>query len=216
LLQTDGYAGFVRLASPDDAIKLAFCWAHARRKFHDIHAATKSPLAEEALLRIAALYAIEAGINGKSAEERTRVRQESSRPLVEALHVWLTERLERISGRSALAQAIRYALNHWDGLTLFLSDGRVELDTNTVERAMRPVALGRKNALFAGSDNGGRHWAIIATLIQTAKLNDVDPLDWLTDVLERIVSGRTKQLQLDTLLPWNWKEEKEVEAAATG
>jgi transposase len=216
LLQTDGYAGFIRLATPDDAIKLAFCWAHARRKFHDIHAATKSPLAEEALLRIAALYAIEAGINGKSAEERTRVRQESSRPLVEALHVWLTERLERISGRSALAQAIRYALNHWEGLTLFLSDGRVELDTNTVERAMRPVALGRKNALFAGSDNGGRHWAVIATLIQTAKLNDVDPLAWLTDVLERIVSGRTKQLQLDTLLPWNWKAEKEVEAAATG
>jgi transposase len=215
LLQTDGYAGFLRLAGADDAIKLAF-WAHTRRKFHDIHAATKSPLAEEALLRIAALYAIEANINGQAAEERQRARQQSSRPLVEALHNWLNERLARISGGSALAQAIRYALNHWDGLTLFLDDGRVELDTNTVERAMRPVALGRKNALFAGSDNGGRHWAIIATLIQTAKLNDVDPLAWLTDVLERIVSGRTKQLQLDTLLPWNWKAENEVGAAATG
>jgi transposase len=216
LLQTDGYAGFIRLATPDDAIKLVFCWAHARRKFHDIHAATKSPLAEEALLRIAALYTIEIDINGQSAEERQRVRQENSRPLVDAMHVWLNERLERISGRSALAQAIRYALNHWEGLTLFLSDGRVELDTNTVERAMRPVALGRKNALFAGSDSGARHWAIIATLIQTAKLNEVDPLAWLTDVLERIVSGRTKQHQLDTLLPWNWKAEREATNAGTG
>ncbi len=123
---------------------------------------------------------------------------------------------QRLSGRSALAQAVRYALNHWDGLTLFLNDGRAELDTNTVERAMRPVALGRKNALFAGSDSGGRHWAIIATLIQTAKLNGVDPLAWLTDVLERIVSGRTKRNELATLLPWNWKTERAAEASATG
>jgi transposase len=113
--------------------------------------------------------------------------------------------LDRISGRSVLAQAIRYALNHWPGLILFLEDGRVELDTNTVERAIRPVALGRKNALFAGADSGGRHWAIIATLIQTAKLNDVDPLAWLTNVLERIVSGPTKRNELHTLLPWVWK-----------
>jgi transposase len=215
LLQTDGYAGFIRLATRDNAIKLAFCWAHTRRKFHDIHVAAKSPLAEEALLRIAALYAIEADINGQSAEERLRVRQESSRPLVDALRAWMTEQLERISGRSALAQAIRYALNHWEGLTLFLSDGRVELDTNTVERAMRPVALGRKNALFAGSDSGGRHWAIIATLIQTAKLNGVDPLAWLTDVLERIVSGVTKQHQLETLPPWRWKPNHPEEVDGT-
>ena len=135
--------------------------------------------------------------------------------LVEAMHVWLTEQLGRISGRSTLAQAIRYALNHWNGLILFLDDGRLELDTNTVERAMRPVALGRKNALFAGADSGGRHWAIVATLIQTAKLNDVDPLAWLTDVLERIVSGRTKRNELDTLLPWNWKAAKAVEAPSS-
>ena len=120
------------------------------------------------------------------------------------MHAWLTEQLSRVSGRSTLAQAIRYALNHWKGLVLFLDDGRLELDTNTVERAMRPVALGRKNALFAGADSGGRHWAIVASLIQTAKLNDVDPLAWLTDVLERIVSGRTKQNELHRLLPWNW------------
>ena len=207
LLQVDGYAGFGRLvtAAADGVTKLAFCWAHTRRKFYDIHVATKSPLAAEALRRIAALYAIEADIRGQTADERRRVRQQHSRPLVAAMHSWLTEQLGRLSGRSALAQAIRYALNHWAGLILFLDDGRIELDTNTVERAMRPVALGRKNALFAGADSGGRHWAIIATLIQTAKLNDVDPLAWLTDVLERIVSRRTKRNELSSLLPWIWK-----------
>jgi len=208
LLQTDGYAGFVRLAGADSAVKLAFCWAHTRRKFHDIHATAKSPLAEEALRRIAALYAIEADLRGAPAEERQRVRQQQSRPLVEAMHTWFNEQLGRLSGRSAPAQAIRYALNHWAGLTVFLDDGRAELDTNTVERAMRPVALGRKNALFAGSDNGGRHWVVIATLIQTAKLNGVDPEAWLTGVLERIVSGRTKRNELETLLPWNWAAAK--------
>lgn len=153
---------------------------HTRRKFYDIHEATQSPLAAEALRRIAALYAIEADIRGKSAGERRQMRQQRSRPLVEAMHTWLAQELERVSGRSALAQAIRYALNHWDGLILFLDDGRLELDTNTVERAIRPVTLTRKNALFAGADSGGRHWAIIASLIQTARLNDVDPLAWLT------------------------------------
>ena len=109
------------------------------------------------------------------------------------MHAWLTELLGRLSGRSTLAQAIRYALNHWMGLIRFLDDGRFELDTNIVERAMRPVALGRKNALFVGADSGGKHWAIVATLIQTAKLNNVEPLAWLTDVLKRIVSGQTKR-----------------------
>ncbi|HZD31080.1 MAG TPA: IS66 family transposase [Candidatus Angelobacter sp.] len=206
LLQVDGYAGFGRLvADMGNVSQLAFCWAHARRKFYDIYAATQSPLAGEALRQIAALYEIEDEIRGQPVEERRRVREQRSRPLIEAMQAWLAETLGRISGRSALAQAIRYALNHWSGLILFLDDGRLELDTNTVERAMRPVALGRKNALFAGSDSGGRHWAIIATLIQSAKLNDVDPLAWLIDVLERIVSGRTKRNELDTLLPWNWK-----------
>jgi transposase len=206
LLQVDGYAGFGSLvkAASHDAPRLAFCWAHARRKFHDIQAANPSPLAAEALRRIAALYEIEGKIRGQSAEQRRAARQQHSRPVVDALHAWLTELLERISDRSALAQAIRYTLNHWDGLILFLDDGRLELDTNTVERAMRPVALGRKNALFAGADSGAQHWAIVATLIQTAKLNDVDPLAWLTDVLQRVVSGRTKRNELSTLLPWNW------------
>ena len=212
LLQVDGYAGFARLVTTTagDTPRLAFCWAHTRRKFYEIHVASKSPLAAEALRQIAALYEIEADIRGQAADHRRQVRQQNSRPIVETMHAWLNQQLGRISGRSSLAQAIRYALNHWDGLILFLEDGRLELDTNTVERAMRPVALGRKNALFAGADSGGHHWALIATLIQTAKLNKVDPLAWLTDVLERIVSRRTKQHDLHTLLPWNWKSPEPV------
>ena len=148
--------------------KLAFCWAHARRKFYDIYAATQSPLAEEALRQIAALYEIEDAIRGQPAEQRRRVRQQRSRPLIETMQAWLAETLGRISGRSALAQAIRYALNHWSGLILFLGDGRLELDTNTVERAMRPVALGRKNALFAGSDVGASYCPSGDVLIKSA------------------------------------------------
>ena len=218
LLQVDGYTGFAGLVTgtADEGPTLAFCWAHTRRKFYDIYAATKSPLAHEALQRIGALYAIEAEIRGQPAEHREQVRQQNSRPLVEAMHAWLTDLLGRLSGRSALAQAIRYALNHWGGLNRFLDDGRFELDTNIVERAMRPVALGRKNALFAGADSGGKHWAIVATLIQTAKLNNVDPLAWLTDVLKRIVAGQTKRNQLDTLLPWNWKPHDEVQPINSG
>jgi hypothetical protein len=143
LLQVDGYAGFTRLVT-DGVPRIAFCWAHTRRKFHDIHVATQSPIAEEALRRIAALYAVEIDIRGRPAEERQLVRQQCSSSLIEAMHPWLSARLEQVSGRSELAKAIRYALNHWEGLTLFLDDGRLELDTNTVERAIRPVALGRK------------------------------------------------------------------------
>jgi transposase len=212
LLQVDGYAGFARLvkAPANDAPRLAFCWAHARRKFYDIHVANKSPIAEEALRRIAALCEVEADIRGHPAEDRRTVRQQRSRPLVETLHTWLNAQLGRVSGRSTLAKAIRYALSHWNGLALFLDDGRLEIDTNTVERAMRPIALGRKNALFAGADSGANHWAIVATLIQTAKLNEIDPLAWLTDVLQRIVSGRTKRNELHTLLPWNWRPDGQV------
>ena len=159
LLQVDGYTGFGGLVTgkADDAPQLAFCWAHVRRKFYDIHVATKSPLAEEALRRIAELYAIEAEVRGLHAEHRRSVRQQRSRPLVEAMRIWLAEQLQRISGRSTLAQAMRYALNHWNGLMLYLDDGRLELDTNTVERAMRPVALGRKNALVCRR----RRWRVI-------------------------------------------------------
>ena len=216
LLQVDGYAGFGQLKSAtNQPPQLAFCWAHARRKFYDVHVATKSPIAQEALQRIAALYAIESDIRGRSAEDRQRERQQRSRPLVEELQIWLREQLARLSGRSKLAQAIRYAFNHWEGLIRFLDDGRLELDTNIVERAMRPIALGRKNALFAGADSGGRHWSIVATLIQTAKLNDVEPLAWLTNVLMRMVSGQTKRHELDQLLPWNWKLPNDPQAISS-
>ena len=147
------------------------------------------------------------------ADHRKQVRQERSRPIVEALHSWLQDHVGRVSAVSDLANAIRYAIRHWPGLVVFLDDGRIEMDTNVVERAIRPHTLTRKNALFAGSDGGACHWAMAMTLIQTAKLNGVDPMAWLTDVLERVVSGRTKAHELHTLLPWNWCPINNVELA---
>jgi transposase len=210
VLQVDGYSGFKRLAGDrtDDSVRLAFCWAHLRRPFYQFFESTKSPLAAHLLARIRELYAIEAAIRGYPAKHRQEVRQARSRPIVEALQAWLQEQLPRVSGASDLAKAMRYALHHWPGLVAFLDDGRIEMDTNVVERAIRPHTLTRKNALFAGSDGGARHWAIAMTLIQTAKLNGVEPMAWLTDVLERVVSGRTKAHELDTLLPWNWRQSR--------
>lgn len=135
----------------------------------------------------------------------TLVQQQLQADLVEALRAYLEEQLARIPGKSGLAGAIRYLFNHWDGLIRFLDDGRLELDTNTVERSIRPIKLGAKNCLFAGSDGGAETWAIIASLIQTAKLNGVEPFAWLKDGLERVVSGQTKATDLHTLLPWAWK-----------
>src|SRR3954470_24071883 len=214
ILHVDGYSGFKSLLEnrPAGAIRLAFCWAHCRRRFYEIHQATGSPLAEEALRRIGELYKVETEIRGRPAEGRRAARQERSKPIVDALHGWLTAQLGRVSGKSGLAEAIRYALRHWAGLVLFLEDGRIELDTNVIERAIRPIALGRKNALFAGSDGGACHWAIVASLVATAKLNGVEPQAWLTDVLERMVSGRTKAHELERLLPWNWQAERPAAA----
>jgi transposase len=215
VLQVDGYAGFNALGGAErkaGAVQFAFCWAHARRKFFDFHHATGSPIAAEALRRIAELYQIEARIRGRPPDERVRIRQAESRPLVEAMKTWLEGELARVSAKSALAQAIRYALRHWKGLNLFLDNGRVEIDSNTVERTMRPIKLGAKNHLFAGSDGGAESWAVIASLIQTAKLNAVEPFAYLRDVLERIVSGQTKANELSSLLPWAWKA-SQTEAA---
>ena len=207
VLQVDGYSGFARLAGdrPEGAVTLAFCWAHVRRKFYDFHQATGSSIAAEALQRIADIYAIEARIRGRAPEARHRVRQAETKPLIDDLKAWLELQLARVSAKSALAEAIRYALRHWSGLSVFLDDGRVEPDSNTVERSIRPIKLGRKNHLFAGSDGGAESWATLASLIQTAKLNGVEPFTYLRDVLERIVSGRTKASQLASLLPWAWK-----------
>ena len=144
---------------------------------------------------------------------RQTVRQLRSRPLIEELHRWLQDHVPRVPGWTDLAKAMRYVLRHWDGLILYLEDGRLEMDTNVVERAIRPVTITRKNSLFAGSDAGARHWAIANTLIQTCKLNGVDPMVWLTDVLQRIVSGQTRSHQLDTLLPWNRRLPSTIAAA---
>jgi len=203
VLQVDGYAGFERLTVRGDIV-LAACWAHTRRKFYDVHEATGSPIAAEALRRIAELYAIETSVRGRTAEQRRHVRDASSRLLLDAMKPWLQTELARIPGRSALAEAIRYALARWEALCLFLGDGRIELDNNPVERAIRPIALGRKNHLFAGSDGGGIRWATVCSLIATAKLNNVEPFAYLNDVLERLSNGYPMS-RLDDLLPWNWQ-----------
>ncbi|MGE0667844.1 MAG: IS66 family transposase [Sphingomonadales bacterium] len=202
ILQVDGYAGFETLAAKREVV-LAACWAHARRKFHEVYQATGSPIAAEALRRIGELYAVEKRIRGRPAEARRQARQKDVRPLVEAMKPWLNAELRRIPNRSGLAEAIRYTLARWAALCRFLDDGRIEIDNNPVERAIRPIALGRKNHLFAGSDGGGERWAMICSLITTAKLNDVEPYTYLRDVLERMVEGRPMS-RLDDLLPWNW------------
>ena len=180
---------------------LANCWGHFRRLFYDIAKGGNAPIATEALVRVAALYAIEQEIRGRSADERRVVRQVRTKPLVDALELWLREQLARLSKGSTLAREIRYGLNHWQGLSRFLDDGRIEIDSNTVERSMRPIALSRKNALFAGSDEGATNWAAIASLIETCKLNDVNPHAWLTDTLTNLVNG-WPQSHIDELMPW--------------
>jgi transposase len=201
VLQVDGYPGFEQLVPK--GIVLAACWAHTRRKFYEVQQATASPIAAEALRRIGELYAVEEKIKGRSAELRRMVRSELARPLVDSLRLWLETELHRVAPRSPLSDAIRYALVRWEDLCRFLDDGRVELDTNTVERAIRPIALGRKNHLFAGSDGGADRWAIVCSLITTAKLNDREPYAYLKDVLGRMAKGHPAS-RLDDLLPWNW------------
>jgi transposase len=203
VIQVDGYAGFEKLTTGGDIV-LAACWAHTRRKFYDVHQATGSPIAEEALRRIGALYEIESIIRSQTAEERRIVRLAKAKPLVKGLEAWFEKELHRVPPRSALAEAIRYALSRWPALCRFLEDGRIELDTNTVERAIRPITLGRKNHLFAGSDGGAQRWATVCSLITTAKLNGVEPYAYLKDVLDRMVNGHPMR-RLDELLPWNWK-----------
>ena len=204
ILQVDGYAGFERLTAGGDIV-LAACWAHTRRKFFDVHEATGSPIAAETLRRIAELYAIETPIRGRTAEERRAVRNTQSRPLIEAMKPRLEVELSRIPGRGGLAEAIRYTLSRWPTLCHFLDDGRIELDNNSVERAIRPVALGRKNHLFAGSDDGAERWATVCSLIASAKLNDVEPFTYLKDILQRMTEGYPMS-RLDELLPWNWSK----------
>jgi hypothetical protein len=202
ILQVDGYAGYGAVAATG-AVQLAFCWAHWRRRFYEIAQAGNAPVATEALTRITAIYAIEADIRGQKAEARRSVRQQRTNPLVNALKTWLESQLAAVSRKSTIAEAIRYGLGRWDGLVRFLDDGRIEIDSNVVERTIRPIALNRKNALFAGSDGGGEHWATLASLIETCKLNGIDPQAYLADILARIASDHPIN-RIDGLLPWTW------------
>ncbi|WP_108610592.1 IS66 family transposase [Aminobacter sp. MSH1] len=200
ILQVDGYGGY-RVLADKSGVTLVFCWAHVRRRFYELAAASPAPITSEALRRIAELYRVEDDIRGRSAEQRRAVRQEKSRPIVADLEPWLREKLGLISQKTKLAEAIRYTLSRLDGLSRFLDDGRIEIDRNIVERSIRPIALNRKNALFAGSDGGPEHRAAVASLIETCKLNSVEPLGYLADVLTRIVNAHPNS-QIDELLPW--------------
>ena len=166
---------------------------------------TKSPVSAQIIALIAEIYAVEARVRGTSAHERHAARQAESAPLMAQIKVVLEATLPQLSTKSSLAKVIRYMLAHWNGLVRFLEDGRLEVDTNTVERHMRSVAQGRKSSLFAGSEGGARTWAVLASLLQTARLNGLDPYTWLNDVLERIVSGAVKNHELEQLLAWNWR-----------
>jgi transposase len=206
-LQADGYAGFEQIYAAGK-IQEAACWAHVRRKFYDLQVAHKSPVASEALERIAGLYAVESDIRGRSAEQRCEIRNLRSRPLLESLKQWLEETLGKLSRKSDTAMAVRYALGRWEALLRYCDDGRLEIDNNAAERALRVVALGRKNFLFAGSDGGGESAAAIYSLIGTAKLNGIDPESYLRNVLSRIADHPVNRIE--ELLPWN------IDAELTG
>ncbi|MGF7176747.1 hypothetical protein FHS63_004538 [Azospirillum doebereinerae] len=216
ILQVDGYAAYKALVRrrKHARIRLVFCLAHARRKFVAVFKTTQSEVARDVIARIGTVYAIEERIRGTTADTRLRVRQAQARPIMAALKARLMEVRAEISGQSSLAKAIAYTLGHWDGLIAFLDDGRIDVDTNAVERSMRPIGLGRKNSLFAGSAAGGRDWAILASLLNSANLNDIDPFSYMADVLERIVSGAVKVNDLDRLLPWAWRAERDAEPTA--
>jgi len=206
-LHADGYAGFNALFVDDPRsgkprLAEVACWAHARRNLFDIYEATASPFAKEALERIAELFAIEAGINGCAADQRLAVRQQQAVPLLAELNAFLQKVLSQISGKSKLAQAIRYATSRWTALTRYTTDGRLEMTNNAVERAIRPLALTRKNYLFAGSDSGGVRAAAMYTIIESAKMTGLDPEAYLRDILARIADHPINRI--DALLPWNW------------
>jgi hypothetical protein len=200
-LQADGFSGFDGLYV-DGRVREAACWAHARRKFYDLHADTRSPLAEQALTQIQGLYAIEAEIRGKSPDERRRVRQARAGPLLDALQRWMLETRAKLSAKSELAGAINYALKRWIALTRYRDDGAIEIDNNAAERALRGPVLSRKNFLFAGADSGGGRAATLYTLLETAKLNGLNPEAYLRFVLERIAEQPSNRLA--ELLPWNF------------
>ena len=224
ILQVDGYTGYDALAGPKRVngkpVTLAYCWAHARRKLNDIYQKDGSEIAAEGLRRIAQIYKVEAGIRGRTPEERLAARQEQSAPLVADFRLWLTKQRSVIrendlpdhflilmtSTKSRLGEKLAYIHRHWDGLQIFLTDGRVEMDTNPVENTIRPITLNRKNALFAGHDEGGRTWARMASLMETCKLNAVDPYAYLRTTLTAI-ANRHPASRIDDLMPWAFQKQ---------
>jgi transposase len=209
-LQADAYAGY---ALP--GITHVQCMAHARRYFFDVFHATKSPLAKEALERIGALYAIEADINGKSADVRRAERQARAVPLLTDLKGWLEGERRRLSLKSSLGKALQYSLSRWQALARYASDGRLAIDNGVAERGLRTIAVSRKNFLFLGSDEGGRRAAHIYTVVESARMNGLNPQAYLADVIDRLAKGWPRS-RLSELLPWNWAATKAIEATATG
>ena len=209
ILQLDGYQGYNRLTRPSrkggEPVRVAHCWAHARRKLKEVFDRDGSPIAAEGLRRIAEFYRIEAEIRGINPGQRLSARQARTAPLVAAFGDWLTQQRSRISAKSRLGEKLGYIARHWDGLQTFLTDGRVEIDSNKVENLIRPIALNRKNALFAGHDEGGRAWGIIASLIETAKINGVEPFAYFKATLQAIARGHPND-RLDELLPWTFEQ----------
>ena len=200
ILQADAYAGYDAIYATGKVTE-AGCWAHARRKFHDIHITSPTPITTHVLAQIAALYHIESSIRGSPANERRQVRQELAQPILHELHEWLTSQREAISRKSITADAIGYAMNHWKALTRYLEDGRIEIDNNAAERALRGVALGRKNYLFLGSDAGGERAASLYSLLGSARLNEINPETYLRHVLTVIADHPVNRVA--ELLPWN-------------
>ncbi len=204
ILQVDGYAGYNRLLKcTRQDVQLAYCWAHARRKLYDVAKASAAPIAQEGLKQIAALYRIEAEIKGQSAGARLAARIERMKPKLELFEKWLTHSRAKVSAKSPTGEALKYIAKYWSGLNLFLTDGRIEIDNNPVERTIRPIALNRKNALFAGHEAGAQNWAMLASLIETCKLNAIEPHSYISGILTAIVCGH-KQSRIDELLPWNY------------
>jgi transposase len=211
VLHADGYAGFKGLYRSNRIVEAA-CWAHVRRKFFDVHAANGSEIAKEAIDRIGALYGVETAISGARSEERRLQRQMQSRPIADAIKGWAEGVLPKLSARSELAKAFRYMLSRWPALTRCFADGRLSLDNNPAERALRGVALGRKNYLFAGSDRGGERAAAMYSLIETAKLNGLDSEAYLRDIIGRIADHPINRVA--ELLPWNWRPSAPAAQAA--
>jgi transposase len=207
ILQIDGYQGYNRLTRPSrkggDPIRVAHCWAHARRKLKEVFDRDGSEIAAEGLRRIAEIYKVEADIRGCAPGQRLSARRARTADLVAAFGDWLQEQRLRVSAKSRLGEKLAYIHRHWDGLQTFLHDGRVEIDSNGVENLIRPIALNRKNALFAGHDEGGKAWGRIASLIETAKINGVEPFAYLKATLEAIAAGHP-QKRINDLLPWNF------------